>query len=337
MWRKNQNEKNKCVRTYIQLLLLISFVVGGWSLSLAATRDYPTKPVLCISPAKPGSGFDTTIRAVTTTLGKEKLVPVALPVENSSSSISGMATIVLRHKNDPHMISVNSLAGLLYFATGMSPYSHKNWTPIARLISAYYGIMVRYDSPYKTLGDLLKDLKENIGKVPFSGGTGDDRIFYGVVFSKAGIDVTKINYAAFGGGTEASGVVLEGSAKVLVSSIDDVMGLLEAKRLRMLAVTSARRLGDVLLKDVPTARESGVDVEWDNFRYILGGPNMPKSAVKYWEGVLAKMVKTPTWQEMLTRYRWGDTFMIDGLGEFLDTRQAVVTDIVNRLGMGMKK
>ena len=64
---------------------------------------------------------------------------------------------------------------------------------------------------------------------------------------------------------------------------------------------------------------------------------MPKSAVKYWEGILAKMVKTPTWQEMLTRYRWGDTFMIDGLGEFLDTRQAVVTDIVNRLGMGKKK
>ena len=52
----------------------------------------------------------------------------------------------------------------------------------------------------------------------------------------------------------------------------------------MLTVTSAKRLGDALLKDVPTARESGVDVEWDNFRYILGGPNMPKYAVKYWGG-----------------------------------------------------
>jgi len=45
-------------------------------------------------------------------------------------------------------------------------------------------------------------------------------------------------------------------------------------------------------------------------------PICPKYAVKYWEGVLAKMVKTPTWSEMKTRYRWGDTFMIDGLGEF---------------------
>ena len=121
-------------------------------------------------------------------------------------------------------------------------------------------------------------------------------------------------------------------------SRDDVyMGLLEAKRLRMLAVTSAKRLGDALLKDVPTVRESGVDTEWENFRYILGGPGMPGYAVKYWQDTLAKMVKTPTWQEMMTRYRWGDTFMIDGLGEFLDSRQALVTDIVNRLGMGKKK
>jgi putative tricarboxylic transport membrane protein len=196
---------------------------------------------------------------------------------------------------------------------------------------------VRYDSPYKTLGDLIKDLKENIGKVPLSGGITDDRIAYGVVFSKAGIDITKLNYAAFAGGTEASMVVLEGSAKVLVSSIDDVMGLLEAKRLRLLCVTSGKRLGDALLKDVPTARESGWDVEWDNFRYILGGPSMPGYAIKYWQDTLAKMVKTPTWQEMIARYRWGDSFMIDGLGEFLDARQAVVTDIVNRLGMGKKK
>ena len=64
---------------------------------------------------------------------------------------------------------------------------------------------------------------------------------------------------------------------------------------------------------------------------------MPDYAVKYWRDILAKMVKTPTWQEMLTRYRWGNTFMVDGLGKFLDNRQAVVTDIVNQLGMGKKK
>jgi hypothetical protein len=64
---------------------------------------------------------------------------------------------------------------------------------------------------------------------------------------------------------------------------------------------------------------------------------MPGYAVKYWQGTLAKMVKTPTWQKMLARYRWGDTFMVAGLGEFLDSRQAVVTEVAARLGMTKKK
>ena len=331
-----KKEMKKTAKALVVVPLLIIFVFGGWPLNAAIAVEYPTKPVLFIAPSKPGSGFDTTARAITATLGKEKLVSVAMPVENASSSIPGTATIVTRYKNNPYMIAVQSLAGMLNYATGMSPYSHKDYTPIARLISAYYGIIVRYDSPYKTLADLVKDLKATPGKIPFSGGVSDDRICYGAIFSLAGVDITKINYAAYGGGTEASTVVLEGSAKVLISSIDDVMGLVEAKRLRPLAVTSPKRMGE-FLKDVPTVRESGVDLDWENFRYILGGPGMPDYAVKYWQGVLAKMVKTPTWREMLEKYRWGDTFQVQGLGEFLDSRQAIVTDIVNKLGMGKKK
>jgi putative tricarboxylic transport membrane protein len=324
------------MKAVLAFSIVLAALAMGWTAVPALAADYPTKPVLFIAPSKPGSGFDTTARAVTATLGKEKLVPVAMPVENASSSIPGTATIVTRHKNNPYMIGVQSLAGMLNFATGMSPYSHKDYTPIARLISAYYGIIVRYDSPYKTLSDLVKDLKETPSKIPFSGGISDDRICYGAVFSKAGVDITKINYAAYGGGTEASTVILEGTGKVLISSVDDVMGLIEAKRLRPLAVTSPKRMGEVM-KDYPTLREAGIDMEWENFRYILAGPAFPDYAMKYWQETLAKMVKTSTWQEMMQKYRWGDTFMIEGLGNFLDSRQAIVTDIVNKLGMGKGK
>jgi len=335
MKRKHMG-KNAGLRFFLVFSIFVTGVAMIWSAAPAPAADYPTKPVLFIAPSKPGSGFDTTARAVTATLGKEKLVPVAMPVENASSSIPGTATIVTRHKGNPYMIAVQSLAGMLNFSTGMSPYSHKDYTPIARLISAYYGIIVRYDSPYKTLSDLIKDLKETPSKIPFSGGVSDDRVCYGAIFSKAGVDITKINYAAYGGGTEASTVVLEGTGKVLISSIDDVMGLIEAKRLRPLAITSPKRMGEAL-KDYPTLKEAGVDMDWENFRYILAGPAFPDYALKYWQDILAKMVKTPTWREMMQKYRWGDTFLVDGLGGFLDSRQAIVTEVVNKLGMGKGK
>ena len=127
----------------------------------------------------------------------------------------------------------------------------------------------------------------------------------GAVFSKAGVDITKVNYAAYSGGLESTLVVLEGTGKAVISTIDDIMGMIEAKQLRLLAVSPGQRMQDPLLKDVPTFRESGVDLEWGNFRYILGGKEMPDYAVKYWKSTLTKMVKTKTWQEMIKKYRWG--------------------------------
>ena len=312
--------------------------IGAASVAFAAA-PYPSKSVLFIAPAKPGSGFDGTARAVTHTLLTEKLVTVPMPVENQASSPIGMQKVVSRHSKDPYMIAVQSTGGMLNYAIGRSPLWHKDWRPIARLISAYYGVLVRPDSPYKTLGDLLKDLREKPDATPISGGADDDRLCMGALFSKAGLDITKINYAAFSGGVESTLVVLEGTGKAVFSTIDDIMGMIEAKQLRLLAVSPGKRLDDPLLKSVPTFKESGVDLEWDNFRYILGGKEMPEYAVKYWEQTLTKMVKTKTWAEMLKSKRWGDSFMIggEGLNKFLDARQAMIIDVVKKLGMDKKK
>ena len=76
----------------------------------AQKTDYPTKTITFIAPSKPSSGYDTTARAVANVIEKEKLLPVALPVMNSSSVPEGMATIVQQHKNDPNMIAVQSIA-----------------------------------------------------------------------------------------------------------------------------------------------------------------------------------------------------------------------------------
>ncbi|MCL4532177.1 MAG: hypothetical protein M1582_03135, partial [Actinobacteria bacterium] len=74
----------------------------------AAKVDYPPKTVTFIAPSKPGSGFDTTARAIAGTLEKEKLITFALPVQNSSSPPEGMATIVQQYKGKADMINVGS-------------------------------------------------------------------------------------------------------------------------------------------------------------------------------------------------------------------------------------
>ncbi len=117
---------------------------------------------------------------------------VPLPIENSPNSTQAMTLAATRFKGDPYMVSVNSIAGMYRYATGIVKYNHRDYTPLAALIGTYYGVAVRSDSPYKALAELVKDLKERPEKTPICGGTSDDRVFYGAMLSRAaGVDITR--------------------------------------------------------------------------------------------------------------------------------------------------
>lgn len=316
----------------------VAFIVSAGNQSFAASAaDYPAKPVTFFALSGPGSGFDTTMRAVANALVKEKLVKVPLPIENSQNSIQAMTLAATRYKGDPYMVSVNSISGMFRYANGAVRYNHRDYTPLAALIGTYYGVAVRMDSPYKTIGELVKDLKERPEKTPICGGTGDDRVFYGGMFSRAGVDITKIVYVAYAGGGEINMAVMEGSCRAAVNSVDEQLVLIEAKKIRFLAASSPKRYASELMKSVPTLQESGIDFEWANLRYLFAAPGFPDYAKAYWTDVLAKMVKTPTWKQTLDKYNWDDAFQVEGLNETLDKKQAVVTDILTRLGMAKKQ
>src|SRR5690606_13504009 len=126
---------------------------------------------------------------------------------------------------------------------------------------------------------------------PIVGGRSDDRAFYALLFEKAGIDPLAINYIAYAGGGESTAALMEGSAKAMITTIGEVVGALNGGEVRLLAFSGAKR-AEGGLSGVPTLREAGIDLEWQNFRYAMGAPDMPAHAVKYWQETLAKLVKT---------------------------------------------
>jgi len=330
-------DKGNTVVSSVAIILLLSgfMALGRVSVVCAQEADYPSKPVLFFSPGAPGGGYDTTLRAIANTLAKEKLVKVAMPVENAPSVAGGLADVVNRHKGNPYVISMGSDASMNFYGSGTLPYSHKDFTPLCSLATTYYGIAVKYDSPYKTMGDLIKDLKAKPADTPITIGTGDFS-FDGAMLLKAGVDPRKVNHVVFNGGAQGAMLIMEGSAKAGINSVDEFIGLVEAKKLRLLAISSAKRSDKPLLKDVATLRESGVDFEWGNTRFMIAPPGVPGYAVKYWRTTFAKMVKTPTWQEMLVRYQWSDYFMVEGFDAWLDKKQAMIMEALTVLGMAKK-
>lgn len=308
--------------------LLFGTLLGG---AASAQEGYPERAIEFIAQSGPGSGLDTITRAVATTLQEEGLVAMPMPVTNIPTS-AAIQTVVTRHDGDAYMLSFQSSSAMIRFATGLSEYSHENFTPIARLVSDYYMVLVRPDSEFQDLGQVLEALKADPRAFPIVGGPTTDRMFLSQLLIAAGIDPTQVNYVAMTGGSESSALLLEGSAKLQISSLGDVSGMLLSDQLRALAISSGERLeGD--LAEVPTLIESGVNIQPENLRYALMGPNAPPEAVAYWQGKLAEMVQTPTWKRMLEQHQWGDTFLIEGLGDYLDTSQEEMVEIAKLLGM----
>ena len=140
--------------------------------------------------------------------------------------------------------------------------------------------------------------------------------------------------AAGTGGAEAPAGVLEGTGKAEVSTRAASMGRIESKKVRPLAVSGDKRLSGVL-SDVPTFKEAGVDLSWSNFRYLMGGPNMPDYAVAFWKDTATKMVKTPTWKDFMDKYRWRDALVVDGFDKYADEKIIIIDKVA--AGLGLKR
>lgn len=326
----------------LQMGLVLLLVMGLTVYLLAGCgkndtkAKYPEEAIEFIAPANPGGGWDTTARAVAKILEEQKLVSKAVPVVNKpgGSGAVGLAYLVGK-KGSGYTIMVTSPPIIINGLSGKSQYTYKDTTPIARLITDYNVFVVKADSPYKTLGELLDTLKQKPSSIKIGGGSapgGMDHIAFANVAKAAGVDIKQLSYVSFQGGGEAITSLLGGHLDVISTGVGETIAQLEAGTVRILGVTSENRLGGPMAH-VPTVKEQGIDVTYQIWRGILGTPDMPPEAVKYLQNALAQMVKTQAWKDTLAKYQWNDAFDHENFGKFLDQENEVYKGILQELGL----
>lgn len=288
---------------------------------VSATPPYPSGPVTMTAGANPGSGFDITIRAVVDALEKEKIVDVALPVENRPGNIGAdfLATMVDEYRGRDDQVSVTSLSMMMNEFRGISEYGYRDVTMIARLMTEYYVVVTAPDAPYRDLKDLLSAVSADPAGVAV-GAASDDQAPFDLLVSAADGDPARIQYVSFEGGAEQATAILGGEIDVAIAGVSEVVDPLTSGSLRALGVLSEDRLPGL---DTPTAREQGFDVTLSNWRGLYGPPEMPDSAVGYWQEALGRMVESSAWKQTAERNQFTTTFMIgDEFQTFLAETQA---------------
>jgi len=232
------------------------------------------------------------------------------PVENipGAAGTIGLARFVGSEQGRDDAILVSGLIMLGGIVMHRSPVTLHEVTPIARLTGEYEAIVVPANSPFRTLADMIRALKERPEALSWGGGSagGSDQILAGLVAEAVGVPPGRINYVAFSGGGESLSAILGGQVSLGINGLAELEPQIQAGTVRALAVSSAERLSGL---DVPTLREQGVDLEFENWRSVVAPPGIGSSERQRVESVIAAMVATPEWREALARYRWIDRYL----------------------------
>jgi len=240
-----------------RLALLGLTLALTWPGLVGAADAYPSKPVTIVVPFPAGNSGDVLWRTLGDSLSKEW--GKAVVVENKPGSGGALgAQLVTRAPADGYTLLHGSSGPI-----AIGPHLNKNitydprkdFTPIMLVAGVAQAIVVRADSPYKTVQDLIAAAKASPGQLNYgSGGTGSTQHLTGELFKqRAGIDVAHVPYK---GAAPAYTDLMGGQIDYVVDSISAAVPFVENKQMRVLAVTTAKR--DAVMPDVPTLAESGM-------------------------------------------------------------------------------
>jgi putative tricarboxylic transport membrane protein len=285
-------------------------------------------------PGGAGGGWDGTARGVGKALLDSGLVKQA-SFENMSGGGGGKALnhLISTAKRQQGTMLVNSTPIIIRSLTGVFPQSFRDLTPISSVIADYAALVVAKDSKYQTLEQVLADFKKDPRSVKMAGGSvkgSMDHLVPAMIVKSAGGDPLKLVYVPYDAGGKAMAGLLSGDTQVLSTGFGEALGLANQDLVRILAVTSDERLSQA--PDVPTVKESGIDVTFANWRGFFGAPGLPEAKAQAYRDVLKKMYDTPEWEEIRTKRGWQNLYKPGAeFTAFLEDQEKAIGDMMREL------
>lgn len=297
----------------------------------------PEKAIELIVPTGPGSGLDTTARTLQAVLQSNKLIEVPIPIANKPGGSFGVALAYLsQFPGDGQRLFMQTATPLSALLTGQLKVNYFEFTPLANLITEQIVFVVRADSPLQSGKDLAQRLKADPASVSIALATARGNSYHisaALLARSVGADFKKLKIVVFGSSGEMTPALLGGHVDVMLATPGNLLGLTEAKKIRFLSLASRQRLPGPLAA-VPTFKEQGFDVVFDNPRSVLGPKGLSAEQIRYWDGVFQRLVKTDEWKQALERNQWDDDYMNSAdLGKSLKAQYEILKDILTELGM----
>jgi tripartite-type tricarboxylate transporter receptor subunit TctC len=284
-------------RTRWHACLTTCLVTFATALASAQAPAFPDRAIVIIDPASAGSGTDYFSRPLAEEMGK--ILGISVIVENKPGAGGALAAeFVARSKPDGYTLG---LAAVSTHAANPSVNRSIRYDPvrdfaaITTMVTLPSVMVVRADSPIRSLKDLVDSAKEAPGTLSFGGpGIGTAAHVLMEQFSRlAGIRLTYIPYR---GSPEMLADLLGGRIDVVSDNIPSMLPFLKDGRLRALVVRDVNRA--VVLPSVATFKELGYDaVSFPLWFGLVAPSGTPPNVVRFLNETAQKAMRAPAFQQ----------------------------------------
>ncbi|SAI67595.1 putattive exported protein [Bordetella ansorpii] len=279
---------------------LASGALPAWTQAFAQQSEFPGKrPIRLVVPYTPGGGTDAMARLTAEKMAAEAGWSVVVENRPGAGGNIGLDQVA-RSQPDGYMLGMGQTANLAInpaLLPNMPFDAARDFTPVALVASLPVILVVRANSPWQSVQDVVKAAQARPGEVKQAlAGTGTVGHLAGELLAyDAKFKVLNVPYK---GAAPALNDLLGNNTDYMFSTAPAVQEMVRGKVLRALAVTSGERLA--ILPDVPTVAESGFPgFEALDWKVLVAPANTPKDVVEKLNGVMEKVLANPATKKYL--------------------------------------
>jgi len=206
-------------------------------------------------------------------------------------------------------------------------------TPLGIFVQTQLIVVAQPNHEADTLAELVEIAKAKPREVKVSGANpaSTDAQVKGLIEEAAGVELT---YIPHDGGGAAQATFLGGNTDIITLTIDEALPLIQSGKGKPLAILNEERRTEPELKDIPTAKEQGIDVVWGQIFGIAGAPELDPATVGWWDDKLSQLVQTEEWKAAIAANFQGGEYMDSAKSkEYLANMHQDRLNVLRRIGV----